>query len=315
MTLRVNGQVVPEKAILAELKRLLDFYSQHMPREELGRNMPVLVERAKEHAIGTQLLIEEVKRRHIEVADLDVDKALADMVKRVGGEDKLAVLLTKQGLSLEQFRSSIRVGKKLDALVARVTSTAPECTEEELRKYYDEHPDRYVAPDQAQVRHILMKPASSSEADQAVTRSILMGLKQKILEGEDFAGLAAAHSECPSGKEAGGSLGWIARGATVPEFDQAVFDDMELGEVSDVVETSLGFHLIELHDKELGEPLPFEEVRDGIRDLLTHERRGKVLSDFVARLKEKATIEEDTPVDPGKWEPIFDSFLDGEKSN
>jgi peptidyl-prolyl cis-trans isomerase C len=315
MTLRVNGQIVPEKAILAELKRLLEFYNHHMPREELGRHMAELVERAREHAIGTQLLIEEVKRRHIEVAESDVDKALADMARRVGGDEQLAELLARQGLNCDQFRASIRVGKQLDSLVARVTSTAPECTEADLKKYYDDHPDRYLAPDRAQVRHILMRPASSSEADQATTRSTLMGFKEKILEGDDFSGLAAVHSECPSGKEAGGSLGWIARGATVPEFDQAVFDDLEVGEISDVIETSLGFHLVELHEKEFGDPLPFEEVRDGIRDLLTHERRGKALTEFVARLKEKAKIEEDGPADAKQWESIFDSFLDGQKSN
>ena len=315
MTLRVNGQVISDKAILAELKRLMEFYGQHMPREELGRHAAELVERAREHAIGTQLLIEEVKRRHIEVPDADVDRALADMIKRVGGEAKLVELLARQGLSHDQFHASIRAGKQLDTLVARITSTVPECAEADLRKYYEDYPERYVAPDQAQIRHILIRPASAAAADKETTRSKLMGLKQQILEGEDFADLAAAHSECPSGKQAGGSLGWIARGATVLEFDQTVFEELEIGEVSDAVETSLGFHLIEMLDKELGEPLPFEEVKDGIRDLLIHERRGKALSDFVARLREKAEIQEDGPVDAKQWESIFDSFLDGQKSN
>lgn len=313
MTLRVNGQIIPEKAILAELKRLMEFYGQHMPREELGRHAAELMERAREHAIGTQLLVGEVKRRHVEVPDEAVAAALGDMIKRVGGEARLAELLSQQGLSQEQFMSSIRVGKQLDALVARVTSTAAECTEEDLRTYYEEHAERYVADDKALVRHILVSPASGAEADQAATRSLLMGLKQKVLEGEDFADLAAAHSECPSGKEAGGSLGWIARGATVPEFDQAVFDDLEIGEISDAVQTSLGMHLIELQDKEPGEPLPFEEVKESIRELLTHERKGQALSEFVARLREKAVIEDSGTGADKDWESVFDSFLDGQK--
>lgn len=317
MTLKVNGRVIPEKAILAELKRLMEFYGQHMPREELGRHAAELFERAREHAIGTQLLLEEVNRRHIEVSEADVAAAFADLVKKVGGEAKLAEMLVRQGLTHEQFQSSIKVGKQLDALVARITSTAAECTEDDLRKYFEEHPDRYVAPDQALVRHILMNPASQGETDKTVTRSLLMGLKQKILEGEAFDDLASAHSECPSGKQSGGNLGWIARGATVPEFDQAVFDDLEIGEVSDVVETSLGFHLIELLEKEMGEPLAFEEVRDSILELLTHERRGKVLSEFVAKLRAKAEVEmDDTGAgDTKSWEAIFDSFLDGQKPN
>ena len=315
MTLKVNGQKIPEKAVLAELKRLMEFYGQHMPREELGRHAAELVERAREHAIGTQLLVDEVKRRHIEVNDTDVAAALGDMIKRVGGEDKLTEMLVKQGLSHEQFLASMRVGKQLDMLVARITSTAPDCTEEDLQKYFEEHPERYLAADRAQVRHILMKPATNGEADQAVTRTTLMGFKQKVLEGEEFADLAAAHSECPSGKEAGGSLGWIVRGTTVPEFDQAVFDDLELGEISDPVQTSLGFHMIELQEKEVGDPLPYEEVKEGIRDLLTHERKGKALSDFVAQLREKATIEDTGDTDAKQWEGIFDSFLDGQKPN
>jgi len=314
MKIKVNGQIISEKAILAELKRLMDFYNQHMPREELGRHTEELLKRAREHAVGTQLLIEEVKRRKIEIPESEVDAAMASMVEKSGGVEKLKELLYRQGLSFEQFQASIRVGKQLDLLVARVTSGVTECEEAELLKYYEEHAERYVAPDQAQVRHILIRPDSTNEADQATTRSKLMGLKVKILEGEDFAELAAAHSECPSGKEAGGSLGWLARGTVISELNQSIFEDMEIGEISDVVETSLGFHILELQDKELGEPLSFDASKESIKDLLLHERKGKALSQFVDQLREKAVIEDDG-VDDAHWEKLFDSFLDGQKGS
>ena len=314
MKIKVNGQTISEKAVLAELKRQMDFYSQHMPREELGRHTEELLKRAREHAVGTQLLVEEVRRRNIEVSDADVDAAMSGMATKAGGVDKLKEILARQGLTLGQFQASIRVGKQLDALVARVTSGVPECEEAELRKYYEEHAERYVAPDQAQVRHILIRPDSASEADRATTRAKLMGLKQKILEGEDFAELAALHSECPSGKDVGGSLGMLVRGTIVPELNQAIFDDMELGEISDPVETSLGFHLLELQDKELGEPQMFEEAKASIQDLLHHERKGKALSQFVDQLRAKAVIEDDG-VEDAHWEKLFDSFLDGQKGS
>jgi parvulin-like peptidyl-prolyl isomerase len=141
-----------------------------------------------------------------------------------------------------------------------------------------------------------------------------MGLKQKILEGEAFADLAAVHSECPSGKAEGGSLGMLVRGAIIPELNQAIFEDMELGEISDVVETPLGFHILELQDKELGEPLTFEQAKPSIQELLHHERKGKALSQFVAHLREKALIEDDGVAD-AHWEKLFDSFLDGQKGS
>jgi peptidyl-prolyl cis-trans isomerase C len=315
MTIRVNGQLIPEKAIITELKRLIDFYSRHMSRVEIARSMGDLAKRAKDHAIGTQLLIDEVKRRHIEVPEADVVAAVQDMVKRVGGEEPLEKLLTQQGLTRAQLVASIRAGKQLDRLVDRVASAEPECTEKEMRDFYEEHPDHYTTPDQAQLRHILIKPATSSEADKEATRSRLAGLKRQLMEGADFGELASAHSECPSGREAGGSLGWVARGTTVPEFDQAVFEGVEVGDLSEVIETPLGFHLVEKLEQEEGEPLTFEEAKDRIRDLLKHERRGQALTRFVEKLRKDAVIKEENEDAPGKWDAFLDSFLDGEKGS
>jgi parvulin-like peptidyl-prolyl isomerase len=315
MTLRVNGKAIPEQAVLSELKRLMDFYGRHMSRDELGRHAEELYRRAREHAVGTQLLIEEVARRHVEAPDADVERALAEMVGKIGGEAKLDEALARQGLTREQFRASIRMGRQLDALVGRITSGVPEVTEQEVLKYHEEHPDRYVTPERAEVRHILVRPATGSEADKDTARACLLGIRQRVLEGEDFAELAAAHSECPSGKEAGGNLGWITRGTAVPEFDKAVFEDLEPGELSDPVETALGLHLIEKQESADVEPVSFDEVKERIRELMLHERRGEALSAYVEKLRAKAVIEEESEEDRARWEQVFDSFLDGHAPN
>lgn len=315
MTLRVNGKAIPEQAVLSELKRLMEFYGRHMTRDELGRNAAELYRRAREHAVGTQLLIEEVARRHIEVPDADVDRSLAGLVGKIGGEAKLDEALAQQGLTRDQFRASIRMGRQLDALVARITSGVPEVSEQEALQYYEEHPDRYVTPERAEVRHILIRPATDAEADKATARSRLLALRQQVLEGEDFADLAAAHSECPSGKEAGGSLGWIVRGTTVPEFDKAVFDELEAGELSEPVETALGLHLIEKQEAADVEPASFDEVKERIRELMLHERRGQALSAYVEKLRAQAAIEDESEEDRARWEQVFDSFLDGRAPN
>lgn len=306
MAIQVNGERIPEQAVLAELKRLIDFYSQHLTREELGRQMATLVERAKEHAVGTKLLLDEVKRRHVEVPDGEVDASLAAMAKKAGGDAALDELLAKQKISRDQLRASIRAGKQLDLLIARVTAAEPEPTEAQLLAYYEENAERYVSPDQAQVRHILIKPAGAGEQDKASVRSRLESLKGKIEEGEDFGELAAAFSECPSGKETGGSLGWVARGTTVAEFDRAIFE-MQVGEVSDVIETALGFHIVEKLDEEMGEPIAFAKVRDRIHDLLLHERRGHALTEFVKRLRAAAVVDEDDEDSPRDWEAKLES--------
>lgn len=309
MSIRVNGERIPEQAVLTELKRLIDFYSQHLSKEELGRQMDTLVKKAREHAIGTKLLLDEVKRRHVQVPEPQVEASLAAMAKKAGGDAALEALLVRQRITRDQLRASIRAGKQLDTLVARVTSGEPDPTDEDVRAHYEKHADRYASPDRVHVRHILMKPAGAGEADKAATRSRLESIKRQLEEGDDFGELAAAYSECPSGKDAGGSLGWVVRGATVPEFDQLVFD-MNVGDISEILETALGLHLVEKLDEETGEPMPFEEVKERIRDLLRHERRGHALTRFVDKLRDTAVIEED---DEDEQEPDWQQLLDSQK--
>jgi parvulin-like peptidyl-prolyl isomerase len=315
MALKVNGEQIPEQAILMEMKRLMDFYAQHMSREELGRHAPLLLKRAKEQAIGMKLLVEEARRLRIEIPDADVEASCQKMVHDVGGDARLEEMLDRQGLTRQQLKNSIRVGKQIDKLVTQITTSATPCTDEEIRAYYERHADRYVGPDRAQVRHILMRPASEDEADKEVVRSQLLELKARAEEGTDFAQLAAAYSECPSGRQTGGSLGWVKRGTTVPVFDQVIFA-MEVDEISGVVETPLGSHIVQKLAQEPGAPLAFEAVRERIRDLLMHERKGRAISQYVERLRANVTVEDDDErALPTDVDGVFDSFLDADNAN
>lgn len=247
---------------------------------------------ARDQAIGARLLRDESRALKIEVNEGEVEKSYQAMLKQAGNLMNLKALAAKQGLTLEALRESIRTGKRIDALVARVTAKAAAPSSEEIQAWYENHPADYRKPDRAQVRHILIKPACASEADKAATSSRLLDLKQQIEAGADFADLAAAHSECPSGRKTGGSLGWIERGATLPAFDEIVFT-MAVGALSQVVETPLGQHLIQKVDAEAGRPMTLDEARDRIADLLLHQHRGQTLAAYVQRLRAAVLIEDD----------------------
>jgi parvulin-like peptidyl-prolyl isomerase len=141
-------------------------------------------------------------------------------------------------------------------------------------------------------QHILVKPDGADEASRATARSRIEEIRQRLDEGADFAGEAAAHSDCPSGTSTGGSLGWVSRGMTVPDFETALFA-MEAGELSDVVETPLGFHVIKKTAEDEGGEADLEDVHDQVRDFLRHARRGQAISDHVQELRQKALIEDD----------------------
>ncbi len=290
MTLSVNGQIIPEEAIKYELSRLVQFYSQHMSADLIKQQMPALQKRARQQAAGARLLMDEAERLDIQVPPNLVDEKLQAIVENSGGREPFEALLKKQGLTEESLRQSVIRGLRVDLLVAQVTAEAPEPTEEELRAHYEAHMHEYVAPGRVQAQHILITPASEKEADRATARSNVESLRQKLMDGSDFADLAAAHSDCPSGRRTGGSLGWFSKGMMVPAFDEAVFA-LEVGDISDVVETDFGFHLIKKLGEDAGGQADFADVADKVHDFLRHVRRGEILSDHVKELTDKADIQ------------------------
>lgn len=297
MTLRVNGEPIADAVVLTELQRLIRFYSEHMPKAEIGRQMPMLLKKAREQAIGAKLLFDEARRRGIKVSPEEADERVRQMMEEAGGEERFAALLEKQKVTVDQLRAGIIQGRQIDRLVAEITRFVPEPEEEDLRAWYDEHPDEFRSPPRAQVRHILMKPAGAAAGDRQAVESRLLELRAQAEAGSDFGDLAAAFSECPSGKSTGGSLGWITRGITLPEFDEVLFA-LQPGEISGVVQTPLGLHLVQkVADEPGGETISFEDSKAQIRDLLMHVRKGDALAQIVAQLKSRAMIEDDGEFD------------------
>jgi parvulin-like peptidyl-prolyl isomerase len=292
MMIRVNGEEIPPAAVEFEYNRLVKFYSDYMPAEQIRAQSDLLRSKAVDQAIGAKLLMLEAVRLDIRVAEDDIDARLAEMKQAVGGDEAFETMLAKQGLFVNVVRDSIRRGRKVDLLVERITSGVSDPTEEELMEHFKGHQAEYARPDQAQVQHILLRPASDRAEDREVARSRLMEIRNRIRNGAVFADEAAVHSECPSGRKTGGSLGWVSRGMMVRELDEAAFA-MSVGELSEVIESSLGMHLLIKSAERAGGPAEFTEVRERVREFLRHVKRGQVLTDYVQDLRQKAVIEKD----------------------
>ncbi len=146
-----------------------------------------------------------------------------------------------------------------------------EITDDDVRDYYDGHEDEYVQDEEVQARHILVKlPDDASEkADQDAKKKI-DGLLVKVKAGEDFATLAKENSDCPSSSK-GGDLGFFGRGQMAKPFEDTAFS-LTVGEMSDVVKTQFGYHIIKLEARKEPETEEFEKVAADIRAKLTDEK-------------------------------------------
>lgn len=281
----VNGYEISAEAVNFELDRLARFYMSHgMTADELRRNLPKLEAKALEQAIGAKLLLDQAQRLDLPVTAKDVDAEVARVVQQVGGEENYKKALAAQGISEADFRKELEKGARVNMLVNQACAHVADPTEDEVTAFYEAHKAEYVEPHQVLCQHILVKGSNDAALDK------IKEIRERIVNDKaDFAEEAKKHSDCPSGAQ-GGSLGWFGRGMMVPEFDKAAFE-MKKGEVSGIVTTEFGYHIIYKADERGGGQQTIVDVHDQIKDLLRHEARGKAMDAYVADLREKATIE------------------------
>jgi len=293
----VNGEPISREAVQFELDRLVKFYMSHgMNQEEIKKNLDKLVEKAQEQAIGAKLLLARAAELDLPVDEKAIDAQVLNVIQQVGGRDNFTKALAQQKISEADFRKELAKGCRVDALVAQACSGVPEPTEAEIAAHYEAHAAEYVTSPQVLAQHILVKTEGLDAADKAAALEKINSIRAKIVAckdpgevGQAFVKAAQEHSDCPSGAQ-GGSLGWFGRGMMVPEFDQAAFS-MKCGEVSGVIETQFGYHIILKTDEKAGGAQTLVDVADQIRDLLRHEARGRAMDAFVGELREKAQIE------------------------
>ncbi len=293
----VNGEPIAREAVQFELDRLVKFYASHgMSQDEIKKNLEKLVERAQEQAIGAKLLLARAGELELEVPQQAIEIQVQQVIQQVGGRENFVKALAAQKISEEDFRKELIKGCRVDMLVNQACSGVEEPSEKDVADYYEAHKDDFVSQPQVLAQHILVKTEGMDAADKAQALDKIKAIRARIVAetnqgaiGEKFSLEAVENSDCPSGKE-GGSLGWFGPGMMVPEFDKASFS-MKIGEVSDVIETQFGYHIILKTDEKAGGPQTLVDVADQIRDLLRHEARGRAVDAFVAELREKAKIE------------------------
>jgi len=138
-------------------------------------------------------------------------------------------------------------------------------TDDELKAVYQQNIQQYEVPNRVHAEHILFTTVGKTDAEVAeIKKQAEDADAQAKKKGANFEDLAKKYSEDPGSKAKGGDLGWIVQGQTVPEFEKAAFS-LPKGDVSDLIKTQYGFHIIKILDKETAHTKPFEEVKDSIR--------------------------------------------------
>jgi peptidyl-prolyl cis-trans isomerase C len=242
-----------------------------------------------EGMINEEVLYQHAEEQGVAVSDSEVDERI-EQYRSQYGEDGFADALSRAGMTEEELRREIRRSLTIQQLLEEEVTGDIEVTESEQREFYDENTNMFAQPESVTASHILIstQEAESEEARQeALERA--EELKTQLEEGADFAELAREHSEGPSASR-GGSLGQFSRGQMVPPFEEAAFA-LEPGEISDVVETRFGYHIIKVDEKNDGGTTPYEEVKGQIGQYLEQQRQQEAVQSYIDELKADADIE------------------------
>ncbi|RLD10484.1 MAG: hypothetical protein DRI44_05960 [Chlamydiae bacterium] len=198
----------------------------------------------------------------------------------------------------ESFSDSPEFNRELDDVVKQVKmkyyydkyiTSRINISEKDIKNYYKNHDSKYSSPEKIKVRHILIavkKNPLPVQITNAYNKAKL--LRQRVMEGESFAEIAAAESDCPS-RAKGGDLGYRQRGQLVPEFEKVAFD-LKKNEISKVIKTEFGYHIIQVTDIIQKRKLSFDEVKDKIKQEIYSQREKKLYNDLLTSLTNKYKV-------------------------
>lgn len=278
---RIVAIVNSDLIMLSEVKRELAPERERIEKQyrgdELSRRLQMAEAIALTRMIERRLQLQEAKVRNVDVGDQEVKLALKQLIQQ--GEK----LDEKDPASMKSVRDQLTLLKVVDREVRSGVMVA----DPEMKRYYQEHRDRFALPEEYTLSQIFLKARTSDDlADlKAKAREIMTQLKQ----GESFEDLALQYSDDPTGSR-GGRLGLVRQGELLPAIERGV-SNLVAGGVSDVIESPIGLHIVRLDDKKPKQFRPYEEVRQEIQALVFQQKSEDMFQAWLADLKNKAYIE------------------------
>ena len=275
MVVKINDQVIKEKDVAAEAaKRLAAQVKRMPPGMEINDWMRNQIRTSVVDMLVEKALVEQkLTAKKITVTDEQVMAEIAEIAKQQNLKmEDVPEEIAKFGMTMDDLRGQIRMKVQMDKLI-EAEMKDKDVTDEDVKKFYEDNPQYFEKPEQARVAHILVLTQGKSDDEKAAAKTKIEDLLKKAKAGDDFAALAKEFSEDPGSKDQGGEY-TFPRGQMVPAFEESAFT-LKDGEISGVVETEYGYHIIKKYEHLKAEKTPFDDVKDRIKQHLTQQKRGQ----------------------------------------
>lgn len=287
---RVNDLDIMANEVAGEMQRLRTQLAGHLAPEDQARMDPMIERQAIENAISRKLLLEQVKRENLTVPESDVDAEFQRFRGQFPDSAVFVQQLQSADLTEQTVRDRLRENLQINQLVESHTAQAGVVTPQDVEAFYRENPEQFRSPEQVRASHILVRSDASDAPDARSARraradSILAALKH----GAEFAKTAGERSDDPGSAERGGDLDYFARGQMVPSFEAAAFS-LGVGQLSGVVETQYGFHILKVTDKKPSGTISLQEAQPRLAQYLQTRQKSTALREWVDELRSQAKV-------------------------
>ena len=290
----VNGEPVTLEEVMKVANNFAKQGMQPDPETRGSTYEEQLYYTVVDRLVEQKLVAQEADERGLEVTPERVQASISQLKNMAGGDEAYAKLLADNGITPEDIERDTRMNLLMKEFYDQVISAPPQVTPEEIQDYFAKNPQLFGPQQEVHARHILFRtqPDMNDMAVAEVAQKAHAALERA--KTEDFAALARDVSEDQTTANNGGDLGWFGKGRMVAPFDSAAFA-VPPGEVSGLVKTQYGFHIIQVVETRMSEPKELEEVRGQVQQMAAQEKAQETFKEELDRLREGADVEVKEP--------------------
>jgi parvulin-like peptidyl-prolyl isomerase len=282
----VNDELITQ----SELDRLLVPVYQRFRTIYEGDELVLKIDEARRlifnQLIKDKIILSEARKRGIAVNPEAVEQKIDELREKFSSKDEFEQAMIRDGVAMAQLQE--RYGEELmkENFVQQEVRGKVIVTPAEMHEYYQANKDSFVLEEQVRLFGILIKIADESHREDGYNR--MVEIRKRLEQGENFSELATLYSESANARQ-GGDMGFVKRGQLMKELDDIAFS-LEEGQVSDIIETSVGYHVFKIAKKKEEQLIAFEDVSQEIQRFLFNQKAKARFEELVDELRQNAYI-------------------------
>lgn len=282
----VNDEIITDREIERQLAPIYEKYKMVYSGPKLVEKLEEAKQKLAQQMIEDKLLYSEAKKQNIEIDEKEIDAKVQEVIRNMGSRETFDRALLEQQLTVkdlkERYRQQFMARRMIDRKVGGTIMVTPV----EIEAYYNKNINEFKQPEKVKLKNILISIKKYPDPMKAL--SLARDISKRLREGCDFDGLAKLYSDGPGAAE-GGLMGYVKQGDLLPEIEKAVFS-LKPGEVTGIVQSSLGYHIFKVEDKEEAKMLSLSEVRREVEMAVYKEKVDAKIKGWLEGLKKSAYI-------------------------